>query len=619
MADELRIKVLLDTGEVKEGFLSVEKDAKKSAKNIEGSFDNQLDGLTSKIKGLGIALAAAFSVGKLVNFLRDSTTAAAEAERATNSLAASLAQIGKFSNEAVDSFSKFATQLQAQTGIEDDLIKQNAALLVSIGGLSGEGLERATQASLNLSQALQIDVGTAFDLVSKAASGNTSQLGRYGIKLDENIPKNEKFAATLQLIEQRFGGLAETRLNTFEGALANLSNAFGEVKEAIGGIITSSPSLRAAINFIAESFFSLSESISEAAKGKDLLKDILDTLVQIGAVINAFVIAPIETLINLVITGAKTMALAFQGIVVVLNYVANAIVLSTVIPIQKVISALGSLASFVSEDFGNKIKNAGNSFRSFFEEPLNESLTKSKENFELIFDSLSESAETAFNTNMADSVSTWLADLKGKLDQAKTAQDQFKNNTSANALAIEDIYKNLRDQINKAVGQGIVTTISGSIQRIGASLVKGQSAFDDFGAFILGVLGDLSIQVGSMLIAMGLGVDSLKVALATFNGAAAVAAGAALIALGGALKAMSGGIGSSSAAASTGGGIAATPSTSTDLTPTQDLQRTEASTGVSVVIQGDVLDSDESGSRIVNLINQAFDKKGVVINQGVMA
>ncbi|MFK5283518.1 hypothetical protein ACI3PL_28485, partial [Lacticaseibacillus paracasei] len=82
-------------------------------------------------------------------------------------------------------------------------------------------------------------------------------------------------------------------------------------------------------------------------------------------------------------------------------YVANAIVLSTVIPIQKVISALGSLASFVSEDFGNKIKDAGISFRSFFEEPLDESLTRSKENFETIFNSLSESAETAFNTNMA--------------------------------------------------------------------------------------------------------------------------------------------------------------------------------------------------------------------------
>jgi hypothetical protein len=32
-----------------------------------------------------------------------------------------------------------------------------------------------------------------------------------------------------------------------------------------------------------------------------------------------------------------------------------------------------------------------------------------------------------------------------------------------------------------------------------------------------------------------------------------------------------------------------------------------------------VLDSEESGSRIIGLINSAFDKKGVVINQGAVA
>lgn len=620
MADELKLKIVLDDGSVKEGFISVEKKAKDSAKNIEGNFDQVTGQISSKIKGLGIALAAAFSVGKVVSFLKESAQAASEAERATNALSAALAQIGKFSKESVESFSAFAGQLQAQTGIEDDLIKQNAALLVSLGGLSGQGLERATQASLNLAQALQIDVGTAFDLVAKASTGNTAALSRYGIKIDENIPKNQKFAETLKLIEERFGGLAATRLNTFEGALANLSNAFGEVKEAIGDIFVSSPALRAAINFIAESFFSLSKSITETVKGKDVLKDILDILVEIAAVINSFIIAPLEVAFNALLVVTKSIALAFQGIAVALIYVAKLIIDSVVMPIEAVINALGSLASFVSVDFGNKIKSAANSFSSFFQEPIRESLETSKADFMVILDSLAESADKTFNFQMTNAVSDWLANLKSAIAQAKGEQENFKNSTGVVTKAIEDQYKALRDQINKAVGQGIVTTISGSIQRIGASLVKGQSAFDDFGSFILGVLGDLAIQVGGLLIAMGLGIDSLKVALATFNGAAAVAAGVALIALGGALKALSGGLGSAASSPSqTGGGIASSPSTTTELTPTENLQRAEAQTSVSVTIQGDVLDSDESGSRIVSLINQAFDKKGVVINQGVMA
>lgn len=619
MADELKLKIVLDDGSVKEGFLSVEKQGDQTAKKIGNSFDSGLGAIRGKILAISAALAAAFTVNKLADFLKESAKEAAEAEKATNALSASLAQIGQFSQGAVDSFSDFASTLQRTTGIQDDVIKQNAALLVSLGNLSGEGLERSTKAALNLSQALQIDVGTAFDLVAKASTGNTAALSRYGIKIDESIPKSQKFAETLKLIETRFGGLAETRLNTFEGALTNLSNAFGEVKEAIGGIITSSPSLRAVINVIAESFFNLSESIAGAAKGKDLLKDILDTMVEISAVINAFVIAPLEVAFNSFLVVTKSIALAFQGIAVALIYVAKLIIDSVVMPIEAIINALGSLASFVSEDFGNKIKAAGQSFSSFFSDPIRESLEVSKADFLVILESLAESADDVFSNRMANSVDDWLVKLKEAIAAAKGETENFKNANGAAAKVIEDQYKALRDQINKAVAQGIVQTISGSIQRIGASLVKGQSAFDDFGSFILGILGDLAIQVGGLLIAMGLGIDSLKVALATFNGAAAVAAGVTLIALGGALKALSGGMGSSLQPNANGGGIAATPSTATEITPTQELQRQEPQTAVQVTIQGDVLDSDESGSRIVNLINTAFDKKGVVINQGVFA
>jgi len=40
---------------------------------------------------------------------------------------------------------------------------------------------------------------------------------------------------------------------------------------------------------------------------------------------------------------------------------------------------------------------------------------------------------------------------------------------------------------------------------------------------------------------------------------------------------------------------------------------------VNVSILGDVLDSEQSGLRIVDLLNSAFDKQGVVIKRGVFA
>lgn len=154
MADELKLKIVLDDGSVKDGFLRVEKSGSDAAKNIEGSFNGLSSGLSKSFVALGAAFAGVFATSKIVGFLKDSAKAAIEAENATNTLGASLAQIGKYNKEAVESFSEYAGSLQATTGIEDDLIKQNAALLVSIGKLSGDGLERGTKVALDLSQAL---------------------------------------------------------------------------------------------------------------------------------------------------------------------------------------------------------------------------------------------------------------------------------------------------------------------------------------------------------------------------------------------------------------------------------------------------------------------------------
>ena len=51
MSDELRIKIILDDGSVKEGFVSAEKQAEKSAKKIGKSFDEKGSGLQSLADG----------------------------------------------------------------------------------------------------------------------------------------------------------------------------------------------------------------------------------------------------------------------------------------------------------------------------------------------------------------------------------------------------------------------------------------------------------------------------------------------------------------------------------------------------------------------------------------
>lgn len=611
MADELQLKITLDTGEVVDGFLSVEKKAKSSAKNIESDFSGFSDNISSKIKGIGLTLAAAFTVNKIIDFFKDATREASQAEKATNALAASLGQIGKFSTNAVSSFSEYASELQRTTGIQDDLIKQNAALLVSLGNLSGDALKKATKASLDLSQALQIDASTAFDLMAKAASGNTAALSRYGIKVDENIPRSQKFAAALEQIENRFGGLAETRLNTFEGSLQNLSNAFGEIQEAVGGFVTNSPALRAAINFIAQSFFDLSKSIEGFAKNGDPLKSLVQSAIQFSGILNSFVIAPVEVLFNNVVLGAKTIGLGFQGLQVVLLEFASIFVKTTIEPVEFLIEKLASVAGLINSDLGTKLQSVANDFGSFFRDPINEALLETKANFQTTFEDINASATNAFQVPFSEKVSSFLVSLNDAVVGAKAGGAEIANGFVAATKTISISVDTIKGVLSGGLSQ--------AFQDVGKRLQKGEGLFDDFGNSVVGIIGDLLIAIGNALILQGLAIEAFVTAINSLlpgSGLIAAAAGVGLVIFGSALKASVGKGGGQTAASPSAGGGVASPSSPTTESPIANQTEAKPATQLSVFIQGDVLDSDASGMRIVQLINDSFNKQGVVIQQG---
>lgn len=622
MADEqgeLSVKIVLDDGSIVQGFVKVENQAKKSSKNIEKDFNGLTDSLSDGVKGIATAFVSLFALNKVKNFIQDSAKAAGEAERATNQLASSLAQIGKFSPEAVRGFQEYASQLQKTTGIQDDLIIQNAALLTSLGNLSGDKLKQATKAALDFAKGAQLDTATAFELVAKAAGGNTAALSRYTIKVDESIDKTKRFDVALATIEKRFGGLAETNLNTFDGALQNLTNGFGELEESIGRVITNSPALRSIINTLAQTFFSLGDSIDKIrGRNGDIFKPALISALELASGINEFFIKPLELGFNFLKIGIGTVKLAIDAILVAATGFGKLFVEALVFPVRDAASALGSLISVVSSETGGKLKAAALRIASDITTPFQQAFYEAKLGLEDTFNSLTDEANHAFDDKIGGSIESFIQKLKKGVEQSKAIQADYVNNTEAQTVQLTDAWKKAQEEISKAIQDGIVKSISSGLSQIGANLVKGAGAFDNFGNVIMGILGDLAITVGGILIGIGLGLENLKIALATFNGFALVAAGAALIVLGGALKAMSGG---SSAPSSqpVGGGVNANPSPTTELTPSSDLQRTEPNTKVEVVIQGSVYDSDETGSRIVDLINNAFDKKGVVISRGAIA
>lgn len=169
-------------------------------------------------------------------------------------------------------------------------------------------------------------------------------------------------------------------------------------------------------------------------------------------------------------------------------------------------------------------------------------------------------------------------------------------------------------QLGATVKAALVNAISQSVQAMVKAIMTGGNVLSAMGNTILGVFGDLAIQTGTILIGIGIGIESLK----TLSGFAAIAAGIGLVAIGGVLKALSGGGGANEGVTANGGGVAFTgdqtlPADQQGLSSFQAAERQPPNTVVNFTVQGDILDSDSTQSRIVSLLNDAIDTKGAVV------
>jgi hypothetical protein len=240
-------------------------------------------------------------------------------------------------------------------------------------------------------------------------------------------------------------------------------------------------------------------------------------------------------------------------------------------------------------------------------------------------------AETLKNDLLAieQKFSTDLGFSDEQREQARLARVQNFNaqiqllNQQSNTKFLQSAIQ-LQNQLRSVVVSGLSQTAAG----IGAALARGENAFKAFADGAVGIVADLIITIGNALIQQGIAIEFFAQAInkpLPGAGLTAAAKGLALVLFGSALKAAVGSRGTGLTSPPTPvvtttptGEFTPTPTAPTELTPTAEVER-RADTSVVVNISGDVLDSDETGSRIISLINDAFDKKGVQVRRGVTA
>ena len=170
--------------------------------------------------------------------------------------------------------------------------------------------------------------------------------------------------------------------------------------------------------------------------------------------------------------------------------------------------------------------------------------------------------------------------------------------------AFEKSMQSFAKQTKKAMIAGFASSVGNAFSAFGAALVNGENALDAFLDSFLASIGQQLVQQGTAFILQGIGWSANPATPG--SGAGLIAAGTAMTVFGGALSAVAGG-GAPSTTANSQGGIESGNFTNTDIDLQNDIdeERLEPETKVSINIQGDVLDSDETGLRIAKILEDA--------------
>src|SRR5262245_4079997 len=250
--------------------LNAEEDKRRQPQPAAApSFLDDLGGqIAATAAGFVSAQAAvnAFSgaVSAMSGFVRDSVKAFADAEAADVKMVTALKAQGFAAPEIIDRYRELATTFQQTTVYSDDLTQEMIALLAQIGDVGPSKMHAALEASTNLAAGLGIDLRTATELVAKASVGHTETLSRYGIVIDEATLKSKGFDGVLGKINDQFGGQAQAQAATYAGKVAQISNSYNNVQEAVGKFIVQSPIAERVLTRTTEATKALDEATSNA-------------------------------------------------------------------------------------------------------------------------------------------------------------------------------------------------------------------------------------------------------------------------------------------------------------------------------------------------------------------
>lgn len=566
MADQkIELEIVLDDGSVKRAFATVRKEAEDTGTSFGNAF--RVQGLADFKAGIDLVSIALRETKRIAEALLNDVLA----------------------GEKIDAINKRFEILAQQQAINAEALASGVARAVDGTVDMEDALEAAGRALINLQVGTR-EIPQLFELARKAASA-------FGGDTVANFERIQQAIIT-----------GNTRSLREVGIFINAEQAYKRLADSIG---------------------TLPNNLSETGKQQAILNEVLrvgeERLKNISSSIT-----PVEK-------SLKVLAVSFGEVGDTFAMLANKI-LGPVLQgaFQQLANGFDLINIRLREFLLGTAPSAAENVRL-----LNDELTK----LTLLRDQQANLANSEAEVAILD---TQILQLRAKLDaQTQLATKQAEKNEldlRGNEIARETLLLNQEltksqiegraaleeynkmqkkaaldaqmaaNQVNQAVKAAIVNGIVQSIQAMMTALVKGTNVIQAVGSAILGLFADLAIQVGTIFLSTGIGMLATKF----LDPTGAITAGLGLIALGSLMKAAfsGGGVtgGANTGVTATGGGVAFTGDSQTLIQQNEERDMVRApQTVVNFQVMGDILDSSDTQSRIVALLNDAIDTKGAVI------
>ena len=193
--------------------------------------------VASFAKNVGKSLGLAFGTAGVIAFGKASVKAFAEDEKAATRLARTVDNLGLgFENTRI---TKFIADLEKTANVADDVLRPAFSSLLTTTG-SVERSQRLLALSLDVAAGSGEDVATVAADLSAAYVGNTKGLTKYRLGLTKAELAGKGFNEIQDFLNKQFAGQNAARLDTYEGKVAALGVAFGNLQETVGqGLVES--------------------------------------------------------------------------------------------------------------------------------------------------------------------------------------------------------------------------------------------------------------------------------------------------------------------------------------------------------------------------------------------